>query len=125
MSPKATEGVAAREAPAPPHERRRWRLTRGDPLCPAGHLPLKEGDWLSRRLSPIAALQTVLPAFRDWLLPANKKGRHFCRPFRTHYGTGLLRSPCRPCHPCRRRACRPAYRRRLPSSELRRSWLRW
>ncbi len=23
------------------------------PLCPAGHLPLKGGDWPSRRLSPI------------------------------------------------------------------------
>ncbi|TIM33424.1 MAG: lytic murein transglycosylase [Mesorhizobium sp.] len=23
------------------------------PLCPAGHLPLKGGDWLSHRLSPI------------------------------------------------------------------------
>ncbi|RWL42612.1 MAG: lytic murein transglycosylase [Mesorhizobium sp.] len=23
------------------------------PLCPAGHLPLKGGDWMSRRLSPI------------------------------------------------------------------------
>ncbi|RUY34959.1 hypothetical protein EN972_29815, partial [Mesorhizobium sp. M7A.F.Ca.CA.002.07.1.1] len=23
------------------------------PLCPAGHLPLKGGDWISRRLSPI------------------------------------------------------------------------
>ncbi|MES0154190.1 hypothetical protein NKJ81_11415, partial [Mesorhizobium sp. M0018] len=23
------------------------------PLCPAGHLPLKGGDWLSRWLSPI------------------------------------------------------------------------
>ncbi|RUU21907.1 lytic murein transglycosylase [Mesorhizobium sp. M7A.F.Ca.CA.002.10.1.1] len=26
------------------------------PLCPAGHLPLKGGDWMSRRLSPIADL---------------------------------------------------------------------
>ncbi|TPO12022.1 hypothetical protein FJ980_04035 [Mesorhizobium sp. B1-1-5] len=29
----------------------RWDST---PLCPAGHLPLKGGDWLSRRASPIA-----------------------------------------------------------------------
>ncbi|TPL48100.1 lytic murein transglycosylase [Mesorhizobium sp. B2-4-6] len=27
---------------------------RGTPLCPAGHLPRKGGDWVSRRLSPIA-----------------------------------------------------------------------
>ncbi|PBC07057.1 lytic murein transglycosylase [Mesorhizobium sp. WSM3859] len=26
----------------------------GPPLWPAGHLPLKGGDWMSRRLSPIA-----------------------------------------------------------------------
>ncbi|RWB50702.1 MAG: hypothetical protein EOQ47_32370 [Mesorhizobium sp.] len=32
------------------------------PLCPAGHLPLKGGDWLSRRLSPTAAVRS-LPAF--------------------------------------------------------------
>ncbi|QKC79524.1 hypothetical protein EB233_00580 [Mesorhizobium erdmanii] len=25
----------------------------GAPLCPAGHLPHKGGDWLSSRLSPI------------------------------------------------------------------------
>ncbi|RUU18677.1 hypothetical protein EN933_04400 [Mesorhizobium sp. M7A.F.Ca.US.001.01.1.1] len=25
----------------------------GAPLWPAGHLPLKGGDWISRRLSPI------------------------------------------------------------------------
>ncbi|RWE84340.1 MAG: lytic murein transglycosylase [Mesorhizobium sp.] len=26
------------------------------PLCPAGHLPLKGGDWMSHRLSPISNL---------------------------------------------------------------------
>ncbi|TPK57129.1 lytic murein transglycosylase [Mesorhizobium sp. B2-4-2] len=30
------------------------RLARSTPLCPAGHLPLKGGDWISPRLSPIA-----------------------------------------------------------------------
>ncbi|TJW35737.1 MAG: hypothetical protein E5X59_34490, partial [Mesorhizobium sp.] len=39
---------------------------RGAPLWPAGHLPLKGGDWLSRPLSPILnvaekALQAKLP----------------------------------------------------------------
>ncbi|PBB18641.1 hypothetical protein CK219_18505 [Mesorhizobium sp. WSM4313] len=29
---------------------------RGPPLCPAGHLPRKGGDWMSRRLSPIAGV---------------------------------------------------------------------
>ncbi|TPJ29041.1 hypothetical protein FJ425_10600 [Mesorhizobium sp. B2-7-2] len=29
-------------------------LRQGPPLCPAGHLPLKGGDWLSRRPSPIS-----------------------------------------------------------------------
>ncbi|RUU12766.1 lytic murein transglycosylase [Mesorhizobium sp. M7A.T.Ca.TU.009.01.3.2] len=26
------------------------------PLCPAGHLPLKGGDWISSLLSPIATV---------------------------------------------------------------------
>ncbi|BAV51965.1 assimilatory nitrate reductase (NADH) subunit alpha [Mesorhizobium loti] len=29
------------------------RTVRGAPLCPAGHLPLKGGDWLSQPPSPI------------------------------------------------------------------------
>ncbi|TIL94317.1 MAG: lytic murein transglycosylase, partial [Mesorhizobium sp.] len=33
------------------------------PLCPAGHLPLKGGDWTALRLSPIAVVG-------DWALPA-------------------------------------------------------
>ncbi|RWO99205.1 MAG: lytic murein transglycosylase [Mesorhizobium sp.] len=38
----------------------------GAPLCPAGHLPLKGGDRMSRRLSPITdvagrAARTKLP----------------------------------------------------------------
>jgi hypothetical protein len=31
----------------------RWRDSA--PLCPAGHLPHEEGDWLSSRLSPISS----------------------------------------------------------------------
>ena len=38
-------------------------MARGAPLCPFGHLPLKGGDWLSRRLSPIADVA-------DWALSA-------------------------------------------------------
>ncbi|RWM06551.1 MAG: hypothetical protein EOR71_19965 [Mesorhizobium sp.] len=93
------------------------------PLCPAGHLPLKGGDWLSRRLAPTAAVRSSCSPL-DWPPQAKQKGRHRCRPFRISQ-VGWIRNPCRPCHPCRRRACRPAYRRRLPSSEPRRSWLRW
>ncbi|RWK40776.1 MAG: lytic murein transglycosylase [Mesorhizobium sp.] len=29
------------------------RLAQITPLCPAGHLPLKRGDWMSFRISPI------------------------------------------------------------------------
>ncbi|RWA68161.1 MAG: lytic murein transglycosylase [Mesorhizobium sp.] len=29
-------------------------MRQATPLCPAGHLPLKGGDWLSPRLSPIS-----------------------------------------------------------------------
>ena len=50
MSPKATEGVAAREAPtfllsqeAEPGQT--------DPLWPAGHLPLKGGDYKPQLLA--------------------------------------------------------------------------
>ncbi|TJU94269.1 MAG: lytic murein transglycosylase [Mesorhizobium sp.] len=34
----------------------------GAPLCPAGHLPLKGGDWLSSRLSPIFNVARREPA---------------------------------------------------------------
>ncbi|RWD64984.1 MAG: hypothetical protein EOS37_26675, partial [Mesorhizobium sp.] len=32
------------------------KLAPGPPLCPAGHLPLKGGDWLSVRPSPITSV---------------------------------------------------------------------
>ncbi|TPI69421.1 lytic murein transglycosylase [Mesorhizobium sp. B2-8-9] len=35
---------------------------RGTPLCPAGHLPRKGGDWLSSRLSQIANGVDEMPA---------------------------------------------------------------
>ncbi|RWB14692.1 MAG: lytic murein transglycosylase [Mesorhizobium sp.] len=34
----------------------------GTPLWPAGHLPLKGGDWLSSRLSQIANVADETPA---------------------------------------------------------------
>ncbi|TPI69410.1 lytic murein transglycosylase [Mesorhizobium sp. B2-8-9] len=34
----------------------------GPPLWPAGHLPLKGGDWVSRRLSPIASVARMAPS---------------------------------------------------------------
>ncbi|RWO64279.1 MAG: lytic murein transglycosylase [Mesorhizobium sp.] len=33
------------------------RLARSAPLCPAGHLPLKGGDWLLSRSSPISNVE--------------------------------------------------------------------
>ena len=44
MSPKATEGVGSTGLSLLTTERG-WRFTRGDPLWPAGHLPLKGGDY--------------------------------------------------------------------------------
>ncbi|TIX02427.1 MAG: lytic murein transglycosylase [Mesorhizobium sp.] len=38
-------------------------MARNTPLCPAGHLPLKGGDWMSLRLSPIVDVD-------DWAPPA-------------------------------------------------------
>ncbi|TPJ31078.1 lytic murein transglycosylase [Mesorhizobium sp. B2-7-2] len=35
---------------------------RGTPLCPAGHLPLKGGDQMSRPLSPIADVGKEVPS---------------------------------------------------------------
>ena len=34
----------------------------GPPLWPAGHLPLKGGDWMSPRLSPITKVAGEMPA---------------------------------------------------------------
>ncbi|TPI13514.1 lytic murein transglycosylase [Mesorhizobium sp. B4-1-1] len=34
----------------------------GPPLWPAGHLPLKEGDQMSRPLSPIASVARMAPS---------------------------------------------------------------
>ncbi|PBB18808.1 lytic murein transglycosylase [Mesorhizobium sp. WSM4313] len=42
---------------------------RGAPLCPAGHLPLKGGDWLLLRLAPFSGLG-------DWRRPS----RHLISP---------------------------------------------
>ena len=56
------------------------------------------------------------PLKRHWR--PTKKGRSEDRPFIIPV-TGLIRSPCRPC----RRPALPASER--PSSEARRSWLRW
>ncbi|CDX16821.1 hypothetical protein MPL3356_220232 [Mesorhizobium plurifarium] len=36
----------------------------GPPLCPAGHLPLKGGDWTSRPLSPIFGAGRDAPALK-------------------------------------------------------------
>ncbi|TGS12422.1 lytic murein transglycosylase [Mesorhizobium sp. M2E.F.Ca.ET.209.01.1.1] len=36
-------------------------MVRGPPLCPAGHLPLKGGDQMSRRVSPISNAASGAP----------------------------------------------------------------
>ncbi|PRD41899.1 lytic murein transglycosylase [Phyllobacterium phragmitis] len=41
-------------------------MARHTPLCPAGHLPLKGGDWLTRLSAP------VLPSLR--LVPRGHEG---------------------------------------------------
>jgi len=46
MSPKATEGVAARRAPTSSPCHKGVESSRTDPIWPAGHLPLKgETNW--------------------------------------------------------------------------------
>ncbi|TPN93576.1 hypothetical protein FJ980_27065, partial [Mesorhizobium sp. B1-1-5] len=51
---------------------------RGPPLCPAGHLPLKGGDWMSRRLSPIAGVARRGEASKLPISPSEGEmpGRH-------------------------------------------------
>ncbi|RWI31485.1 MAG: hypothetical protein EOR13_25110, partial [Mesorhizobium sp.] len=39
------------------------------PLCPAGHLPRKGGDWLLPRPSPIAAVARRAPAAKLLISP--------------------------------------------------------
>ncbi|PTE06765.1 lytic murein transglycosylase [Mesorhizobium helmanticense] len=39
------------------------------PLCPAGHLPLKGGDWLSSPLSPIVSLAEFAPETKLLISP--------------------------------------------------------
>ncbi|TPK69062.1 lytic murein transglycosylase [Mesorhizobium sp. B2-4-19] len=38
------------------------RVAPSTPLCPAGHLPLKGGDWTSFPLSPIADVDDWTPS---------------------------------------------------------------
>ncbi|AZO24822.1 lytic murein transglycosylase [Mesorhizobium sp. M1E.F.Ca.ET.045.02.1.1] len=41
----------------------------GTPLCPAGHLPLKGGDWLSPPPSPIADVEGWAPSLKLLISP--------------------------------------------------------
>ncbi|TPK94245.1 lytic murein transglycosylase [Mesorhizobium sp. B2-4-16] len=45
------------------------RFERGPPLCPAGHLPLKGGDWTSAWLSPIADVANEMPSAKLLISP--------------------------------------------------------
>ncbi|AZO07597.1 lytic murein transglycosylase [Mesorhizobium sp. M2A.F.Ca.ET.043.02.1.1] len=47
----------------------RERLERGPPLCPAGHLPLKGGDWMSPGLSPTANVEDWAPSAKLLISP--------------------------------------------------------
>ncbi|RWC32411.1 MAG: lytic murein transglycosylase [Mesorhizobium sp.] len=40
----------------------RWGSRLNAPLCPAGHLPLKGGDWLFFSLSPITNVVRRVPS---------------------------------------------------------------
>ncbi|TGV52558.1 lytic murein transglycosylase [bacterium M00.F.Ca.ET.141.01.1.1] len=53
------------------------REARGAPLCPAGHLPHKGGDWQSLRLSPIfdAAIMSEAPELSISPLVGEMPGR--------------------------------------------------
>ncbi|RWO19430.1 MAG: hypothetical protein EOS09_31685 [Mesorhizobium sp.] len=53
------EGVVSRSAPTSTVAREEAAPGRTDPLWPAGHLPLKEGDWLSSALSPITSVASA------------------------------------------------------------------
>ncbi|TGP21629.1 lytic murein transglycosylase [Mesorhizobium sp. M1D.F.Ca.ET.184.01.1.1] len=44
-------------------------MARGNPLCPAGHLPLKGGDWMSPWLSPIADVDDWAPSAKLLISP--------------------------------------------------------
>ncbi|RWO78721.1 MAG: lytic murein transglycosylase [Mesorhizobium sp.] len=39
------------------------------PLCPAGHLPLKGGDWLSHGLSPTSGVAVRAPGMKPPISP--------------------------------------------------------
>ena len=84
----------------------------------------------SARFTPSSCVpsEPVLYGPQGWTGQKRKRAA-FRPPFRIDLSLlGWIRNPYhpyRPCHPCRR-PCRQACRRQqLPSSELRRSWLRW
>ncbi|TPM30204.1 hypothetical protein FJ967_26600 [Mesorhizobium sp. B2-3-4] len=63
-------------------------LRPGPPLCPAGHLPLKGGDWLFLPLSPITNAARRVPSTK--LLISPLEGEMAGRPER---GAWALLSP--------------------------------
>ena len=64
----------------------------GPPLWPAGHLPLKGGDWTSRLLSPISGVAGDAPALKLPISPL--EGEMAGRPER-----GASRQPSRRTQP--------------------------
>ncbi|TPK16441.1 lytic murein transglycosylase [Mesorhizobium sp. B2-5-7] len=47
----------------------REALRPATPLCPAGHLPRKGGDWLSSAISPISNLAGFAPSVKSPISP--------------------------------------------------------
>ena len=106
----AAGGIVDRRADdhRPRHPRQQRVAGRSRRACGAG----RGGSRQDRLTSKKAKRAASLPPFVEcpgWPDPRVKP-------------EGGLRSPCRPFRPCRRR---PAWPGRFPSSELRRSWLRW
>ncbi|PTE10653.1 lytic murein transglycosylase [Mesorhizobium helmanticense] len=64
-------------------------MARGTPLCPAGHLPLKGGDRMSLRLSPIFYVAGKAPSSKlpisplEGEMPGRAEGGAWARPLQS------------------------------------------
>ncbi|RWP64108.1 MAG: lytic murein transglycosylase [Mesorhizobium sp.] len=56
------------------------------PLCPAGHLPLKGGDWLIFLISPIAGAARFAPAMKPPISPLEGEMPRFGKEGRAEGG---------------------------------------
>ncbi|TIL88749.1 MAG: hypothetical protein E5Y65_18720 [Mesorhizobium sp.] len=78
--------VVSRNAPTSTVAREKAAPSRTDPLCPAGHLPLKGGDWPSSAPSPITSVWA-----KSKLLISPLRGR--CRRRRQRGSSDVMRQP--------------------------------